>query len=79
MKTLNHQDFERAAVAAHARGDDWSTFWTCHGGGVVKAIRGGRVCAGLIHRLMAPVVTGDLDGTTGELVLIGHEHLQENR
>jgi hypothetical protein len=62
--TMNERTrLEQAAVAAHARGDDWATFWGQHAADVAAAepwdlSRRSR----LARRLSLLVVAGDLDG-----------------
>ena len=56
---------ERAAIAGHAAGTSWSTFWTRHGAEVGQAEPWDNVAyRRLVNRLSHLLVCGNADGMT---------------
>ncbi len=61
IATVNR--LERAALAAHAAGHTWTTFWGQHGAAICAAEpRDRQRFARLVRRLLSLVASGDTDG-----------------
>ena len=56
------KELERAALDAHARGDDWATFWPTVAGDVRAALPDYLDRGRFVHRLVGLVAAGDVDG-----------------
>ena len=63
MNIVKH--LERAALVAHARGEQWATYWTAHADAIraVEPYDRGRYRR-LVNRLLSLVVSGDTAGQT---------------
>ncbi len=60
---VTRQQLEAAALAAHARGDDWRTFWPTVAGAVAAAEPWNNVAyRRIVARLSHLLTCGDLDG-----------------
>jgi hypothetical protein len=61
--TKAEQALERHAIAAHARGERWATFWQAHGEQVRQCEPYNRQrYHRLVRRLLALLTSGDTDG-----------------